>query len=296
MGEITWPKKGQKPNALTDFVAVGEVIYPGDAPFRSALSQAMARDRRDGREAVIFVHGFNNTFSEGLYRIAQLSNDLDMPGVTVHYSWPSAGKPLGYVEDRDSALFARDGLEQLINEVSQAGADRIVLVAHSMGAMLTVEAIRQIAIRGDRRLMGKLSGVILISPDIDVDVFRTQAHAIGTLPDPFVIFGSNRDRVLDLSARITGQPDRLGNMTDVSKVADLKVTYLDTAAFAEGAGHFTVATSPALLNLLSRIAEVDAAFDADRTGRTGLLPGVVLTVRSATRIILSPVAEIAGGF
>ena len=110
-----------------------------------AIQRAFARDKRGDRDAVIYVHGFNNTFSEGLYRIAQLSKDLDMPGVTAHYSWPSAGNPLGYVADRDSSLFARDGLERLMQEVVASGAERIVLVAHSMGSALTMEALRQIA-------------------------------------------------------------------------------------------------------------------------------------------------------
>jgi hypothetical protein len=53
-------------------------------------------------------------------------------------------------------------------------------------------------------------------------------------------------------------------------------------------------TSPALIQLLGRIGEVDQAFGGDAAGRTGLLPGLILTTRSATRIILSPVAEITG--
>ncbi|NUB45336.1 alpha/beta fold hydrolase [Fertoebacter nigrum] len=295
LGTITWPARGRKADPLTDFVTVAEKLYGGEPVFRADLSQAMARDPRGGREAVIFVHGFNTTFAEGLYRIAQLSNDLELPGITVHYSWPSAGKPLGYVQDRDSALFARDGLEGLIEQVSAAGADRIYLVSHSLGAMLTMETLRQMAIRKQRQGLGRISGVLLISPDIDVDVFRSQAHAIGVLPQPFLIFGSNRDRALGLSARITGQRERLGNMADITPVADLNVTYLDTAAYAEGDGHFTLATSPALIRLLAGISDVNAAFDADQAGRIDLLPGVVLTLQNATEVILSPVADIADG-
>ena len=292
-GDITWPPRGQKPNPQRDFLTTAEVIHPGAKAFRADMARAFALDKRGDRDAVIYVHGFNNTFSEGLYRIAQLSKDLDMPGVTAHYSWPSAGNPLGYVYDRDSATFARDGLEQLINEVSAAGADRILLVAHSMGSALTVETLRQIVIRGDTRIRNKIAGVILISPDIDVEVFRAQALSIGELPQPFLIFGSNRDKLLNISAKITGQTERLGSMEDVSKLADLKVTFLDVAAYTEGSGHFALGDSPALLNLMNRIGEVDSAFSADQTGRVGLLPGVVLTVQRATQIVLAPVGVIS---
>ncbi|MGB8814841.1 MAG: alpha/beta fold hydrolase [Paracoccaceae bacterium] len=293
MGDIKWPRRSGKPDPKTDFLTTAEVIHPDAAAFRADLSRAIRTEAQGQRDAVIFVHGFNTNFSEGLYRIAQLTNDLELPGVTVHYSWPSRGSALGYVYDRDSALFARDGLEQLIEGVSSAGANRIFLVGHSMGTSLVMEAIRQINLRGDARLKSKIAGVVLISPDIDVDVFRAQALSIGKLPEPFLIFGSDRDRLLNISARITGEPERLGNMSDISRLADLKVTYLDVAAFSEGAGHFALGDSPALIGLISRIGDVDAAFAAESRGRTGLLPGVVLTVQNATEIILAPITVIS---
>ena len=289
VGEIRYAKP-RRPNVSTDFVTTDQRIYAADADFRGDLRKALAAN---GREAVIFVHGFNNTFTEGLYRIAQLHHDLEIPGVALHYSWPSAAEPLGYVYDRDSIMFAREGLEELIREAKAAGATRITLVAHSMGSFLSMEALRDIALR-DGRIMPELRGVILISPDIDVEVFRMQARDIGTLPQPFVIFGSDRDRVLRLSALITGQRGRLGSLDSVDRLSDLEVTYLDVGAFSSGSGHFVPGTSPALIKLLGRISDVDQAFGNDAAGRAGLLPGVILTARSATRVILTPVAEITG--
>ncbi len=293
LGSIEFPRKHSKPNPRTDFLTTAEVLHNSAVDFRADIAQAALKGPRGGREAVIFVHGFNTNFSEGLYRIAQLSHDLELPGATVHYSWPSAANPLGYVRDRDSVLFARAGLEDLIRQVEDAGADRILLVAHSMGALLTMEAMRQMAMRGENQQLRKIAGVILISPDLDVDVFRAQSHDIGVLPQPFLIFGSHKDRLLNLSAVVTGEPDRLGNLKDLSRVADLKVTYLDAAAIDGGAGHFAFGNSPILLSLLGRIGEVDAAFQTDSRSRVGLLPGVILTVQNATQIVLSPVTAIA---
>lgn len=289
LGTIKYPRR-KKLDAQTDFLTTAQVQYPGEAQFRGDLSQALAAN---GREAIIFVHGFNNTFTEGLYRIAQLHSDLKLPGVAVHYSWPSASEPLGYVYDRDSMMFARAGLEDLVREVMAAGATRVTLVAHSMGGFLTMEVLREIAIR-DGRVMPQITGVVLFSPDIDVDVFRMQALELGKLPQPFLIFGSGRDRVLRLSGLITGQSGRVGSLTEVDRLADLEVTYFDVAAFSSGAGHFVAGTSPALITLMGSIGQVEQAFGRDQAGRTGLLPGVVLTVRSATRIILQPVGELTG--
>lgn len=294
-GDIAWPRKGAKVDPTKQFLTVEADLYPSENAFQHELKGQLARLPRGKREAVVFVHGFNTTFAEGAYRMAQLGHDLKIPGVLVHYSWPSKGHPLGYVYDRDSALFARDGLEKLLHDVDRAGADRILLVAHSLGSLVLMETLRQAEIGGDLHLRRKVGGVILVSPDLDIDLFRSEAQRIGPLPQPFVIFTSRKDRALSLSARLTGRnQSRLGNLDSAQKLADLNVTVLDTTAYTEGAGHFNVGDSPVLLALFSQIGSVDRALALETRGRTGFLPGVVLTFQNATEIILSPVAAISG--
>lgn len=291
VGEVNWPPKTRKPDSGKDFLTMTETRFSGPTDFRQALRKAL--ELRGQSDAIVYVHGFNNTMAEGVYRVAQMHHDLQVPGLAVHYAWPSRGSALGYVYDRDSVLFARAGFEQLLNEVAASGAKHIVIVAHSMGATLTMETLRQLALSGDKRVLSRIRGVVLISPDIAVDVFRAQARDIGVLPQPFVIFGSKVDKVLSLSAKISGAPERLGNLEDVSRIADIKVTYFDTAAFDVGAGHFNATTSPALLALFAGIVGIDQAFRSDARARVGFLPAVVLTVRNATEIILAPVGAIA---
>lgn len=289
LGTITFPHRDGAPDPRKDFLTTAETIYAGPTGFRADLSRALRAEPSGRREAVVYVHGFNNTFAEGVYRIAQISHDLDVPGVAVQYAWPSAANPVNYAYDRDSVLFARDGLEQLLAQVVASGADHILLVGHSMGAMLVMETLRQMRLDGNAAVTGHLGGVVLISPDIDVDVFRTEALRFGKLPQPFIIVTSQRDRALGLAARLTGQRHRLGNLADVTRVSDLKVTLLDVGAFSEGVGHFTAATSPALLKILGRIGDLNNAYAGDPTGKIGLLPGVALTVQNATQVILRPI-------
>jgi esterase/lipase superfamily enzyme len=295
VGEIDWPKPRRKPDAQTEFLATSKRVYAGAADFRSAVNRAILQEPDTRGEVVVFVHGFNTNFPEGAYRLAQLGHDLGVNAVLVHYSWPSLAHPLGYAYDRDSALFARDGLESLLKELEKAGARRIVIVAHSMGAALTMETLRQISIAGEGGLTSRISGVVLVSPDVDVDVFHAQADRISPLPEPFIIFTSKKDRALALSARLSGQRERLGNIKDLTRLADLKVTLLDTTAFSTGAGHFNLGNSPALLSILGGLPNIDSAFAGDPTARTGLLPGAVLTVRSATEAIMSPLTALTGG-
>ncbi|WP_298905391.1 alpha/beta fold hydrolase [uncultured Aliiroseovarius sp.] len=285
-GEINWPGR-KTPDPAQHFLVDNYEQYTSRRAFEAAMARALRGRRGEERTATVFVHGFNNRFSEGLYRFAQLNADLDLPFLPVHYSWPSAGHPLGYGYDRDSMLYARDGLEATLRSVSKSGVDEVLLVGHSMGALLSVEALRQMAIADGQRGLAKIGGVVLISPDIDLDLFRQQAKRIGKLPQPFFIFTSSRDRALRLSARLTGQTTRLGNNTDVAELAELDVTLVDLSAFTDGeADHSVAFASPAFLRLINSIPNLSAAISASPTVQPGLLPGTILVVQNATRLVI----------
>lgn len=278
------------PDPRTDFTIATKQDYAKAAPFHADIAATLAALPPKQREVLLYVHGYNNSFFDGVYRAAQMKHDFDLPGVTMHFSWPSAASPLGYTYDRDSVLFARDGLEKVLRDLRAAGAQRIVLVGHSLGTMLVMESLRQIEIRTPGWSDSALAGVVLVSPDLDVDLFKTQADRFAALPEPFAIFVSRRDRALMLSARINGDAERLGSLSDPSRLAEYPVSLIDVSSFADGDGarHFTLGSSPLLIGLLSQSADLNSAFQRDTAGKSGLLPGTVLTVRNATQLILSP--------
>ena len=286
-GEIPRQRTRQQPDPREHFMLAGNETLSAPA-FRAALQAEIAQERASEREAVVFVHGFNNAFIEGVYRTAQLDYDLQMPGVMLHYSWPSLGAPLAYVHDRDSALFARDGLMEMLHQIRASGVTRITVLAHSMGSQLTMETLRQMALMRDP-VLRNVEGVILLSPDIDVELFRSQVRAMGRLPELFVIVTSQRDRILNLSASMTGESARLGNMADPSAVADLDLTVVDVSAFGRGAGHFTMGSSPELNRLL---AQMNASLEDEVSGRVPLLPAAFLTLQNTGQVILTPFNEI----
>lgn len=279
-----------RPDPQRQFTVGARSDLSDSAAFVGNLRAALAALPRARREVTLYVHGYNNSFLEGVYRAAQLMHDFDLPGAAVHFAWPSAANPLGYTYDRDSVLHARDALEALLRDIRRAEPDRIVIIAHSLGTMLVMETLRQIEIADPGWSKRALGGVILISPDLDIDLFKSQADRFFALPEPFAIFVNARDRALALSARINGASARLGNLTDASRLAKYPVTLVDISAFSldSGSRHFTVGTSPTLIKLLSQSGELDAAFQRDRAGRSGLLPGTVITVQNATQLILSP--------
>ena len=80
-GELNWPPKSRAADVERDFLRLDETRFVGGTDFRRALSGAMPR--RKQIIAVVYVHGFNNTMAESVYRVAQMHHDLAVPGVAV---------------------------------------------------------------------------------------------------------------------------------------------------------------------------------------------------------------------
>lgn len=286
-GSIETPK--HKVNAKTDFVATSAAHITSKAAFKSEIANALRQRSPEHREVQIYVHGFNNSFDESVLRMAQLGHDFQYKSVTIAYAWPSAGHVLEYEYDRDSNLFARDGLEDLINTALSAGANSILLVAHSMGTQLVMETLRQMDIRSPGSVARDVNYIMLISPDIGVDVFKSQVRQISKLPENFFIFVSHEDKLLKLSSVLSGEPDRVGNLKDFDELADIDVQIIDVTNFSSGLGHDLPGDSPALIKVLNNIGSLDSLFE---DGNTGLGSAVVLTVTGATETILSPVTGV----
>jgi esterase/lipase superfamily enzyme len=251
LGQIEWPGQA-KPDPTRHFVTTDGAIYDGQAAFRRALRRAPGAQ---AREIVLFVHGYNVNNAEALYRLAQVAHDYQAPVPVLAYSWASAGSPQGYAYDRDSVIFSRDGLEDLLTGLA-ADDWQITVIAHSMGSQLVMETLRQISIAGRHSVLDNIEAVALISPDIDADVFVQQARRIQPFPQPFAMLVSARDRALGLSAWLTGTPARLGAIRSTDRLGGLPVEIIDLSAVEGGdtAGHATAFTAPAAIRMLRRLA------------------------------------------
>jgi esterase/lipase superfamily enzyme len=271
-GQIERHKPGKPDDPMKFFTATDVVAYDAQPKFSSALSADIAA--RGGR-AMIFIHGYNTSFDSAVYRATQIAHDSGYPGTPVLFSWASGGSTTDYVYDKESASVARDQLEGTLRLLAQSGARRIDIVAHSMGTWVTMEALRQLAITGDRDLGGKLGDVVLASPDIDVDVFKSQMRRYGKPDKPFFLLLSADDRALRLSGLIAGNKPRLGDYKDAADLAEYGVTVVDLSKEkgSDNLNHTKFADNPTLVKLLGqRLREDDGyASDRDVTDRITLL-------------------------
>ncbi len=244
-------------------MATEVVPYDAQPQFSSALSADIAA--RGGR-VMLFIHGYNTSFDSAVYRMTQIAHDSNYGGTPVLFSWASGGKTTDYVYDRESASVARDQLEATMRLLAQSGARRIDIVAHSMGTWVTMEALRQLAITGDRDLGGKLGDVVLASPDIDVDVFKSQMRRYGKPNKPFILLLSGDDRALKISGILAGRKPRVGDYTDAAELAAYGVTMVDlsSAKSTDNFNHNKFADNPELVAQLGRRLKEDDGFAKDR--------------------------------
>lgn len=98
-----------------------------------------------------------------------MATDFRQPGPQITFALPSLSVPIGKVADRNAALASRDALEDRLTDLARRQDRPIVPIAHSMGAQLVMETLRQMAI-GGRSINDRPEAVILISPDIDIEL------------------------------------------------------------------------------------------------------------------------------
>ncbi len=256
-GTVSFPR-ALPPNPGTDFFTLQALGLRDEQAFVAGVRSRLAAKPREERTVSVFTHGFNTNFAEGLFRQAQMMHDFRMPGVFAHYAWPSAAGMRSYAYDRESAIFARDGLQQMLEALARTEAHELVVAAHSMGAMVLMETLRSMALAGSPQFFSKLRSVVLIAPDIDIDVFRAQAAPVAARGVEFVIFFSSRDRALLASAILRGGgSNRLGRINDTAALAGLPVSLIDTSSAegSDGLGHFALATSPSMIAMVRGMNE-----------------------------------------
>lgn len=258
IGRIERAKDGNAGDPAKDFTAVDLTIFDSGPAFTAAVAER-------GQRVLVFVHGYNTGFDDGVYRLTQIAHDTKYPGTPVLFSWASGARTRDYVYDKDSSTAARDDLETVLVMLSRTpGIKSIDIIAHSMGNWLAMETLRQLAIAGNRDLNGKLGYVVLASPDIDVDIFKKQMERYGKPNRPFVVLLSNDDKALRISSLIAGQEARVGDYSDANELAALGVTVVDLSATAGGdkLNHAKFADNPVLVQLLGERLRMPESLEA----------------------------------
>ena len=264
-GQVERPRR-LPPDPLKHFTIQNSQVLDS-ASFRDIAYQNLLSRARSRRKLMVWIHGYNSTLTDALLRLAQFLEDTGYDGIPLLYSWASAGKVTRYVYDINSALAARDGLVAIGVSLAQSPVESIDIVAHSMGNLLTMEAIRSQGRVDLFNSSGKLSNVILAAPDIDLDLFASQVRSLRPDQRGFFVLISSDDRALRLS-RVLASQTRVGQAS-VEDLTALGVNVIDLSQVDdESTNHHTkFADAPEVVRLIgNRILAGDNFSEASANG------------------------------
>ncbi|MDX7951586.1 alpha/beta fold hydrolase [Lichenihabitans sp. Uapishka_5] len=289
-------------NRARDFVATSRRSLDDDG-FKEEVASHVSGRIGSNRDILLFVHGFNNGYDEARFRLTQVAYDGRFGGVPVLFTWASKNSLFAYGSDRETAAASRDALEKLMYTLASVpGVGKVHILAHSMGAWLAMEALRQNAIAGHPDLDGHLGEVMLASPDIDLNVFRQQVARLGEQAH-ISVFAAHNDRALSLSSALANDRQRVGALDptkpdDKAAIEQLGVKVYDTSRDStDFIGHANYANAPDIVQSIgaqlgaTRKEDQDTVAVIDADGHTAVSQPAAPVLATTTAVTASPLPE-----
>jgi esterase/lipase superfamily enzyme len=183
--------------------------------------------RSRSRSIALFIHGYNQSFDDGVRDAAQFQYETGLDAPIVAYSWPSAHDLLKYSTDEDSNSASSNNFVQFVNAL-KAGASarniRLIIVAHSMG--------NRIALRGLEMIPNCADAAVMAAPDVYAREVTTGLPLIRKGVKRVTIYASQTDQAL-LASNIFHQDYRIGLFEHdpfiVSGMDTIDATAVDTS-------------------------------------------------------------------
>ena len=186
-------------------IVLQEVTTLEEEAFLSRIRERVTNS--PAKDAFIFVHGYNVDFETAARRAGQFAFDLGFIGVPILYSWPSNGTFEDYASDSANVGWTASHLERLLCLLeARSGAQKIHLIAHSMGNRAVCDALKALSYGRTTQTNPLLHHLVLAAPDIDAETFRQLASALRRVSDHITLYASSKDKALAASAKLHKYP------------------------------------------------------------------------------------------
>jgi len=218
-----------------------------------------------GRNLLVFIHGFDNSFENAITRAAFNREWLSGSGLVaadtsvVAFTWPSLGKLISFplpLEDyrKDQIMAGQSGYHlmtffsrlQPIIEAARSAGKRVFLLAHSMGNWALQAAVESWFSHGNGQAM-LFDEIILAAADERYDTFEFpqpgRLSSLYRLGGRISIYYSGADQVLKASEIINLGAERLGqggprNRADATLFPPARYRMVDCTSFRDYAFDF----------------------------------------------------------
>lgn len=213
------------------------------------------------KEAIVFVHGYNNQFHHAVIRLAEAWHFGGRAGIPIVYTWPAGSGGLkGYAYDRESGEFTIVHLKLLLWALADCPSiEKVHIVSHSRGTDVATTALRELnaEVRGSypdgpfaRRIykgresllkdappgpdmhdVFKIETLVLAAPDLDVEVFAQRFMGENLLRGArrTVLYFSKEDSALGMADWLFRSRRRLGaiQIGDFDERARSRIAHLN---------------------------------------------------------------------
>jgi esterase/lipase superfamily enzyme len=207
-----------------DFSYVDKIKPLGASDFDAELANAIKKSK--SKTAILYVHGYANSFNDAVFRTAQIVHDLETPNydvVPLMFSWPSDPglSKMDYKKARDAERLDRSStdLKNFLKEIKDnTDIGTVHIIAHSMGAEVLGQAMQKM---GDEMglMFSKKSTlvkpvfrqIVFAAPDVTVKTFNEVIEPAIKSNHSITTYGAKTDIALWLSSIINGE-DRAGRL------------------------------------------------------------------------------------
>lgn len=244
-------------------IVVQQVIPQSAGTFFESLSQRVKNSEH--KDAFVFVHGFDTSFTDAAERTAQLAYDLGFQGAPILYSWPSEARLFGYRDDEKTIQKTVENLKKFLIAIAhRSAAVRIHLVAHSMGNRALLLAFAQLQQEISREDLGQFQEIILAAPDVDRESFTKIAKQISNPANRLTLYVSGSDQALLISHKLFHTQPRAGESGSAPIILPGLDTIDVTAVSTDTLGHSYYGDNRAVISDLLQV------FEHEKPPRSGL--------------------------
>ena len=273
---VTYGEAFVRPTNLTADTtgAISNILNTNKGGFASASISDLAKA---GRNLLVFIHGFDNSFENAITRAAfnrewfAASSLAAADTTVVAFSWPSLGKLItwpwptrAYFHDQtkagqsDQALMRFFANLQPVIDAARGDGKKVFLLSHSMGNWALQAAVENWFSRGNGDAFLFDEAILCAADEIftsfDLLPFG-RLSALGRLSRRISIYASEADMVLSISRDIN-HIQRLGqdgpdDASDISRFPPAKYRVVDCTRFRDydfgiAASHQYYRRSPAV--------------------------------------------------
>jgi esterase/lipase superfamily enzyme len=197
-----------------DFRVIDSLPIASRGPYFNIDDQ---RAVQTGGRALLYVHGFNNSFRDAVLRAAQVAENIAYNGRVYMFSWPSVEATTRYLDDLDNAEQAEIQLQQFIRAILEDGnIQRLDVIAHSMGSQPTLRALGNLRGLFDQKRGASPRGrlrigqLVFASPDVSTPVFQSKIAELVPFSDRVTVYVSSADCALSFATNLRWGTPRAG--------------------------------------------------------------------------------------